>query len=204
MIRSRVPRSWVERVIEVDDRDPAILDLDPNKSLASQVGDEMTTQNDMIDSSVVSLDATERSSFTRSDKSSDDGVVDDIVRRDDATTEKYDNYDWANAAPVPEIDDVQAADDRSETSSITASHVDKPRLDLSKMTALLDRLDVDNGARNIPQDNIQIADQERVDKVRSYSTEEIENRVADLIDRFGSRKAQEEQNSSYLQHQELQ
>jgi hypothetical protein len=25
MIRSRVPRSWVERVIEVDDRDPAIL-----------------------------------------------------------------------------------------------------------------------------------------------------------------------------------
>ena len=182
MIRSRVPRSWVERVIEVDDRDPAILDLDPNKSLASQVGDEMTTQNDMIDSSVVSLDATERSSFTRSDKSSDDGVVDDIVRRDDATTEKYDNYDWANAAPVPEIDDVQTADDRSETSSITASHVDKPRLDLSKMTALLDRLDVDNGARNIPQDNIQIADQERVDKVRSYSTEEIENRVADLID----------------------
>ncbi len=66
MMRSRVPRSWVERVIEIDDRDPAILgtsiidlpidmaintsdsilslirilsvDLDPNKSLASQIG----------------------------------------------------------------------------------------------------------------------------------------------------------------------
>ena len=203
MIRSRVPRSWVERVIEVDDRDPAILDLDPNKSLASQIGDELTAQKDTIDSSVVSLDATERSSFTRSDKSSDDDVIDDIVQKDEATTEKYDNYNWKSAAPVTEIDDVQAVDDRSETSSITASQVDKPRVDLSKMSALLDRLDLGTGARNVPQDNIQIADQERLDKVRSYSAEEIENRVADLIDRFGSRKAQEEQNTSYLHHKEL-
>mmetsp|Transcript_9298 Transcript_9298/g.18757 ORF Transcript_9298/g.18757 Transcript_9298/m.18757 type:complete len:1807 (+) Transcript_9298:262-5682(+) len=212
MIRSRVPRSWVERVIEVDDRDPAILDLDPNKSLASQVGDESTVQKDTIDLSVVSLGATERSSFTRSEKSSDaddagidDAGIDDIVQQDEAATEKYD-YDngiWRNAAPVTEIDDVQAVDDRSETSSITASQVDKPRLDLSKMSALLDRLDLENGAQNVPQDNIQIADPERLDKVRSYSTEEIENRVADLIERFGSRKTEEEQNGSYLHHKEL-
>lgn len=48
MIRKRVPRSWVEGVIEVDDRDPAILDLDPNKSFASQIGEE--DENDTIDS----------------------------------------------------------------------------------------------------------------------------------------------------------
>ena len=203
MIRSRVPRSWVERVIEVDDRDPAILDLDPNKSLASQVGDELTAQKDTFDTSIVSLDVTERSSFTQSDKSSDDVVVDDVVPNDEVTTESYDDGTWKSAAPVSQIDDLQAADDRSETSSITASHVDKPRLDLSRMSALLDRLDMDNGARNVPQDNIQIADQERLEKVRSYSAEEIENRVADLIERFGSRKAQEEQSGSYLRHKDL-
>ena len=203
MIRSRVPRSWVERVIEVDDRDPAILDLDPNISLASQVGDELTAQKDTIGTSIVSLDATEKSSFTHSDKSSDDVVVDDIVQNDEVTTERYDDGTWKGAAPLSQIDDLQAVDDRSETSSITASQVDKPRIDLSRMSALLDRLDMDNGARNVPQDNIQIADQERLDKVRSYSTEEIENRVADLIDRFGSRKAQEDQNGSYLRHKEL-
>ena len=207
MIRSRVPRSWVERVIEVDDRDPAILDLDPNKSLASQVvGDEEKQQilaRDTIDSSVVSLDETERSSFSRSGRSSD-GVIDEDMQKDEVITEKYENFVWRSGAPVTEINDLQdAADDRSEASSITASHVDRPRLDLSKMSALLDRLDLDDGAQNVPQDNTQIADQERIDRVRSYSTEEIENRVASLIEKFGSKKAHEEQNDFSLHHKEL-
>jgi hypothetical protein len=205
MIRSRVPRSWVERVIEVDDRDPAILDLDPNKSLASQVGDDMTEQildKDTIDSGVVSLDETERSSFSRSERSSD-GAIEENAQKDEATTEKYDNDVWRNGAPVTVIDDVQAADDRSEASSITASQVDRPRLDLSKMSAMLDRLDLGIGSQHVPQDNIQIIDQERIDRVRSYSTEEIENRVAALIEKFGSKKAHEEQNDLSLHHKEL-
>ena len=206
MIRSRVPRSWVERVIEVDDRDPAILDLDPNKSLASQVGDEVTEQmlsKDTIDTSALSLDATERSSFSRSERSFD--LLDDDVEKDEVVAEQYESGTWTSIAPVSEIDELQAADDPSEDSSITASQVDKPRLDLSKMSALLDRLDpyTRPQPQNLPQDNVQIADQERLDKVRSFSTEEIESRVADLIEKFGSRKANDERLGLYLHHKEL-
>ena len=38
--RSSVPRSWIERAVDMDDRNVTILDLDPDKSLASQTGDE--------------------------------------------------------------------------------------------------------------------------------------------------------------------
>jgi hypothetical protein len=205
MIRSRVPRSWVERVIEVDDRDPAILDLDPNKSLASQVGDDMILAKDTVDSSVVSLDATERSSISLSERGSDDVMVDDSDHKDEVAPAEKDENDIASSGglPVTEINDTEAADDRSEASSITASHVDRPRLDLSKMSDLLDRLDPGTQSRNVPQDSIQLVDQERIDRVRAYSAEEIENRVAALLDEFGSRKVHAEQNEFSLKHQEL-
>ena len=40
MMQLSISRPWIERVMEVDDRDITILDLDPKNLLTSQIGDE--------------------------------------------------------------------------------------------------------------------------------------------------------------------
>mmetsp|Transcript_23127 Transcript_23127/g.33575 ORF Transcript_23127/g.33575 Transcript_23127/m.33575 type:complete len:130 (-) Transcript_23127:1378-1767(-) len=46
MIRARVPLSRVRNVLEVDGKDPSIVHLDPNLSLASQIRDDDDDDSD--------------------------------------------------------------------------------------------------------------------------------------------------------------
>ena len=196
MIRSRVPRSWVERVIEVDDRDPAILDLDPNKPLAAQVED------DEMKSVVKTLGTSET-----------DGSLDESVRSG-AVSRSSDVYQVKNdlvltpteevptdeVPPITQI--VNAVDDeRSIASSITnfkdgtGSQAEQSNAVLDRISAFLDK--IESRSRNATQAAAASIEEqtpgETPDDIRSRrlsSPEDIENKLTSLIERFDSRGSQ--------------
>lgn len=216
MIRSRVPRSWVERVIEVDDRDPAILDLDPNKPLSAQIEEEEvkeilgTSEIATIDSTPAdSLNDSERSITSRtserssvSRKSERSSVYrakyDSLVTTQpaDKVTEAEQTEQKANASgevevsepPITQIDD-EPNDERSDASSITTgrdnnTNAESSTVDLAKISAFLDR--IESKAKTLDAISDLPQDAQKQGTSRFSSTEEIENKLANLIERFGS------------------
>jgi hypothetical protein len=216
MIRSRVPRSWVERVIEVDDRDPAILDLDPNKPLSAQIEEEEvkeilgTSEIATIDSTPAdSLNDSERSITSRtserssvSRKSERSSVYrakyDSLVTTQpaDKVTEAEQTEQKANASgevevsepPITQIDD-EPNDERSDASSITTgrdnnTNAESSTVDLAKISAFLDR--IESKAKTLDAISDLSQDAQKQGTSRFSSTEEIESKLANLIERFGS------------------
>ena len=206
MIRSRVPRSWVERVIEVDDRDPAILDLDPNKSLASQIGEDHADEilgkdeNDTIDStysdsiskSTVGLsDSMSKQSTVR--KSPAPSVVDDDKNEEsEPQPEERTDEDAVESEerPVAQICDDENNEDHSEASSITfrEPQEEKPSIDLARISSFLDKMEAkingqDNDGEGATSDNV---NKETPTGPRFTTTEEVENKLAELLNNFGA------------------
>ena len=194
MIRSRVPRSWVERVIEVDDRDPAILDLDPNKPLAAQVEDEDSK-------SLVRTIATEDGSLDESMRSSglDVGSLrSSPVNLALSPTEKLPERGGARALdeilaeaddvpPVTQIKTVVFDDDRSVASSITnfnaASQVEQSNVVFDRVAAFIERIEARTRGLAEP------VEEEPTDAKQPppYSQEDIESRLTNLLERFGTK-----------------
>jgi len=155
MIRSRVPRSWVERVIEVDDRDPAMLDLDPNQSLASQIGEEEAVgKGDSATVNSTTYDDESRAS-SRRESSGASSTADKSEQSPQPKEDKQTGNEVLEALrlPITQIgEDVNNDDERSEASSITANYTlegDQNRstkgsvsnIDLTKISAFLDSID---------------------------------------------------------------
>ena len=218
MIRSRVPRSWVERVIEVDDRDPAILDLDPNKSLASQIGDDHADDGHddeaSLEASFASLDGTDTSAVSSKSKSTfmtapDEEDIVPLKRADTNSTaitsniparvgdqiESANSLTERDTMPLPtEIgDDEKAVDEASIASSITAprdndekSAASQRSFDLSKIAAYLNQIE----SKVIDTDDIEA--NAHVD-LKSATAEEIENRLAVILEKFSTREEQVEE-----------
>ena len=181
MIRSRVPRSWVERVIEVDDRDPAILDLDPNRSYSSQMG-SVKNENNIIDDS-----ATTHASIVSETPTS--AGVDKIEQQQ---SEVADN---SQSMPIIQINDNKNDDDRSDTSSITfRDNQDDKSIELSRISLSLQRLDglLNEQASKDGAD----ADVMASRLSRFTSAEEVEKKLNELIDRFDAKKANDESNNT--------
>ena len=82
MLKARVPRDWVKRVMEVDGRDPDVLDMDPNKPLKrpaadtdSEIGLDNTKDSEESCGTHVGKD---RESYARRGENRDiDGTVSD-------------------------------------------------------------------------------------------------------------------------------
>ena len=225
MIRSRVPRSWVERVIEVDDRDPgkvvfslsrdsfaltfsyvfrrvAILDLDPNKSFASQVGGGETHSTDGIDvddSTNAMLSGSERGSALSL------SIVNEKVASDDDNGAVE-----ADRPPITQIDGDRKGndDEQSETSTITTLR-DTPSsssVNLNKLGSSLDRIgtqlkkvgkDLDDdkaAAASSTENNYTISS-------RPLAMEDIEKKMADLL--TYSKMSRDGQNDLSSDHQRL-
>ena len=219
MIRSRVPRSWVERVIEVDDRDPAILDLDPNKSLASQIGDDHAEDGHdgetSLGSSFASLDDTDTSAVSSKSKSTFMTAPDEIKeesvpfkRADTNSTaitsnilahagdqiESEDSTAKGVAMPFPtEIgDDEKAVDEASIASSITA-----PR-DNDEKSAASQSFDLSKIAAYLNQIESKVTDANDTEAnaqadLKSATAEEIENRLAVILKKFSTREEKVEE-----------
>ena len=170
MIRSRVPRSWVERVIEVDDRDPAILDLDPNKSLASQIGeedvDEEKDEIDTIDSTFADSSLKTTPTVSAIEKSSEE----ESKLQPEEESEHY----------PTQICEEDNEDDKSDTSTITGFQEpmeDKSNIDLTRISNFLDRMEGQLTGQNIS------------DKESSSKSITDGNKLQELIDNFGTQKA---------------
>jgi len=196
MLRSRVPRSWVERVMEVDDRDPAILDLDPNKTLASQIGDVDTVdENDTLESASAaqSLDESgttsslplEKDTFTEPKQEASTTASEND--QDDDKSEPHEINEQDTKPPITQIRETDQDDDQSVTSSITSfretNNIDNSRGDLSaKISAFLQRMD----SRTRSHGDTSAPGSEAKEPLRILSDEDIENRVSQLIQRFGT------------------
>jgi len=183
MIRSRVPRSWVERVIEVDDRDPAILDLDPNKSLASQIGEDHV--DEMVggkDEESDTLGSTYSETLTPSVSVVDKGE-EGKEQSDESGGETQESE-----LPVTQVDEND--ENKSEASSITANFAkeppeEKPSIDLNRISAFLDKMEAQINDRD---DDGAAAAFDTTNLPRFTTTEEVENKLAELIDNFGKQK----------------
>ncbi|KAL7550804.1 hypothetical protein ACHAWF_014016 [Thalassiosira exigua] len=205
MIRSRVPRSWVERVIEVDDRDPAILDLDPNKSLASQIGedgaDEMLGKDtDTVDSTYASLNTgSSRQSVT-------DATLDKSEHSQKPSDESGDGSETVDSQlPLTQIgNDEKNDDNRSEASSITGTigieeaergyaQEEKSTIDLSKISSFLERIDAQINNREAEGVAEAPPSDDKQPTLRFNTAEEVENKLAQLLENFDANKLKEEE-----------
>lgn len=151
----------------------AILDLDPNKSLASQIGEEEAAGKDDIDT-VDSTDGSmddEKSGLSRSTKKS-------TVTSGEASVDK---------PPIAQIDDdSKDNDDRSETSSMTREEKSAGTIDLAKISTFLDRMEAQTKDRN---SDAAAGAPDVIDKVsrRISTTEEVEDRLAAILSAYNSK-----------------
>ncbi|KAL3782204.1 hypothetical protein HJC23_001024 [Cyclotella cryptica] len=219
MIRSRVPRSWVERVIEVDDRDPAILDLDPNKPLAAQVEDEDSKSliRTVASEPDVSLDESARSGALDVSRSSDiyhakhDSALSLTEEVSETQEDAVDDDSFADKPPITQIVNTVHDDDRSIASSITnfkdnaTVNGEQSNIVLDRISAFLDKIESrakDAEATAKTEDSSEIKT-----SLRFCSPEDIENKLATLIERFDSKGIQppkEPQDGTKFDHDERQ
>lgn len=204
MIRSRVPRSWVERVIEVDDRDPAILDLDPNKPLAAQVDDD--DSKSMIRTLATEMDGS-------LDESVRSGVLDSSGMS--RTSEAYHIKNDSALSPTEEVEEenpppakiVNAVDDeRSVASSITnfkdagGSQAEQSNAVLDRISAFLDKIEARTRSEEVSQPAEEASDNRLAQPSHRLSNpEDIENKLSSLIERFDSRGSQQQQTPEQIQ-----
>ena len=194
MIRSRVPRSWVERVIEVDDRDPAILDLDPNKPLAAQVDDDDTKSliRTLATETDGSLDESIRSGALESVGASPSSGVYQL-KNDRALSPTHEVLK-ESVPPITQI--VNAVDEeRSVASSITNfKDAEQPNAVLDRISAFLDKIE-SKAESNVAQQTSEVTDNSRPSRLLP-NPDDIESKLNALIERFDStaprKPAQEE------------
>lgn len=182
MIRSRVPRSWVERVIEVDDRDPAILDLDPNKPLAAQVDDDDTKSliRTLATETDGSLDESVRSSALESVGASPSGGAYQV--KNDRALSPTHEISEEFTPPITQI--VNTVDEeRSVASSITNfKDAEQSNAVLDRISAFLDKIESKAGS-DTAQQTPEVSD----NRPRLVShPEDIESKLNALIERFDS------------------
>lgn len=219
MIRSRVPRSWVERVIEVDDRDPAILDLDPNKPLAAQVEDEDSKSliRTIASEPDVSLDETTRSGVLDVSRSSNiydvknDSALSLTEEVSETQDDAVDDDSFEDKPPITQIVNAINDDDRSIASSITnfkdntTVHGEQSNVVLDRISAFLDK--IESRTRDAEETAKTEHSSEMKTPLRFSSPEDIETKLATLIERFDSKGTQpprEVQNDTKLEHDERQ
>ncbi len=180
--------------MEVDDRDPAILDLDPNKSLASQIGDVDTIdESDTLESASASQSLDESGKITplRLEKDASTSPQEEASTtasendQDDDKSEPHDSEGSDTRPPITQIRETDQDDDQSVTSSITSfretNNLDSSRGDLSaKISAFLQRMD----SRTRSNGDAFELGSEAKEQLRILSEEDIENRVAQLFERF--------------------
>ncbi|KAL9178540.1 LOW QUALITY PROTEIN: hypothetical protein ACHAXT_001878 [Thalassiosira profunda] len=219
MIRSRVPRSWVERVIEVDDKDPAILDLDPNLPLASQIGEEGAEEmlGKVDTATAASTDVSlasesERSALSRSvaRRSPTESILDDESKQSPRPSaeqsEEGEIKEVESQLPPTQIcEDVKGDDDLSATSSITAPQQKEASpgasMDLTKISAFLERIESQMNDRG-DSDTDAFSDSGDKSLPRFTTTEEVENRLSEIIESFDARKSKREEEKQKKQSEE--
>lgn len=182
--------------MEVDDRDPAILDLDPNKTLASQIGDVDTVdESDTLESASAaqSLDESGITSTlplekdTSTEPKEETSTTASENDQDDDKSEPHEINEPDTQPPITQIRETNQDDDQSVTSSITSfretNNIDNSRGDLSaKISAFLQRMD----SRTRSHGDASAPGSEGKEPLRILSDEDIENRVTQLMQRFGT------------------
>lgn len=172
-----------------------MVDLDPNKSLASQIGHVEKDENNTIDLTCVSVD------------SSGTSIV-SIGTRETAPASlvnKIEQIDQADDSQIPiaQIGDNKWDDDKSDTSSLTFRETQGEKsIDLTRISSFLNRMDtLLNGQASEEREDVDTSDK-RISS-RFTSAEEVEKKLNELIETFGAKKANESRDDMSKEQKEL-
>ena len=192
-----VNHSWFIGSAHLSHSFVVILDLDPNKSLASQIGEESAGESDTIASTAPSIDASGTSGFSRNTRNSFPTSILDERNKVNTVDEV------AGAMPPNQIFDYKNDDDKSDASSITTFREiqgDKSTIDATRLLSVLDRIET------------QLADQGVVETSKSAEipapprftdADEVEKRLTELIEKFGTKKSVEAHTDMSNEQREL-
>jgi hypothetical protein len=166
------------------------LDLDPNKSLASQIGNSGKDENNTIDSANASMDASVKS------------VVSDCTSGNTPTS-FLGKVEQSPQADDSQIVDDKCDDDKSDASSLTFRTTQEEKsVDLTKISSLLDRMQT----LLIVQSSDMTEDVGTSDKgtsSRFNTAEEVERKLNELIEIFDVKRANESRDKKSKEHIEL-
>ncbi len=172
------------------------LDLDPNKSLASQIGEENLDEvlgkgeNETIASTAPSIDASGTSGLSRTTR--------------DSFPIKADNVDGGTSLMPPnQIFESKNDDDRSDASSITTFREiqgERSNLDTSRILTFLNRIET----QLTDQGGVEASESvERPVAPRFTDADEVEKKLTELINKFGMKKSDEERTDMSTEQREL-
>ena len=165
-------------------------DLDPNKSLASQIGNSGKDENSTIDSTYVSMEVSVKS------------VVSDGTNQS-APTSFVGKIEQSPHADDCQIFDDKGDDDKSDASSLTfRTTPEEKSVDLTKISSFLDRMET----LLIGQSSETTEDIGTLDKgssSRFTTAEEVERKLNELIDTFDVKRANESRVKKSKEHDEL-
>ena len=161
-----------------------VLDLDPNKSLASQIGEENVDEvlgkeeNETIASTAPSIDASGTSGLSRTTR--------------DSFPSKADNVDSGTSLMPPnQIFGSKNDDDKSDASSITTFREiqgERNNLDASRILTFLNQIET----QLTDQGGVEASENvERSVASRFTDADEVEKRLTELRNKFGMKKSDE-------------
>ncbi len=167
------------------------LDLDPNKSLASQIGNSGKDEISTIDSTYVSMDVSVKS-VVSSDGTSESaptsfvGKIEQSPHADDGKT----------------VDD-KCDDDKSDASSLTfRTTPEEKSVDLTTISSFLDRMEtLLTGQTFDTTDDVGTLD--KGSSPRFTTAEEVERKLNELIETFDVKRANESRDKKSKEHYEL-
>ncbi len=172
-----------------------VLDLDPNKSLASQIGEENVDEvlgkeeNETIASTAPSIDASGTSGLSRTTR--------------DSFPSKADNVDSGTSLMPPnQIFGSKNDDDRSDASSITTFRDiqgERSNLDASRILTFLNRIET----QLTSQGGGEAESVERSVAPRFIDADEVEKRLTELSNKFGMKKSDEPRTDMTTEQREL-